>query len=69
LCVFVWLGVCVSCVCVCLCVWVCVWGVCVGVFVCVWVCGFCNVCVCVGGVVMCVCLHNVYTLNLFGYPD
>jgi hypothetical protein len=35
---------------------------------CVCVC----VCVCVGvwvGFVMCGCLDNVYTLNLFGYPD
>jgi hypothetical protein len=29
---------------------------------------FCNVCVCVC-FVMCGCLDNVYTLNLFGYPD
>jgi hypothetical protein len=34
------------------------------VFVCVCVC----VCVWVG-FVMCGCLDNVYTLNLFGYPD
>jgi hypothetical protein len=31
---------------------------------------FCNVCVCVWvGFVMCGCLDNVYTLNLFGYHD
>jgi hypothetical protein len=31
---------------------------------------FCNVCVCVWvGFVMCGCLVNVYTLNIFGYHD
>jgi hypothetical protein len=60
---------------VCVCVWV--WmGVWMGFVMCVYgyVDGFCNVwvCVCMGmwmDFVMCEYLNNVYTLNLFGYPD
>jgi hypothetical protein len=38
--------------------------------VCVCVCVCVSVCVCVWvGFVMCGCLDNVYTWNLFGYPD
>lgn len=52
--VWVWVYVCMWCVCMSVCVWcVCVWC---GVCVCVW----CGVCACVCVVYACVCMCEVY---------
>jgi hypothetical protein len=72
-CVYVW----ILCMCGFYNVWVCVCGfagvcvcVCVGFVMCGCVCVGVPVCVCVCvDFVMCGCPDNVYTLNLFGYPD